>query len=120
MNTWILISVIVTSVCVYTSDGQGYYENCCLSYAQNINLRILYKHVKSYKQQEINESCNRKAVIFRLSRKGKVVCGDPREHWVQILMKHLNNRHNFGTMRPFQKNRHKSAPQLGKRRRNSA
>ncbi|XP_078527243.1 C-C motif chemokine 25-like isoform X2 [Lissotriton helveticus] len=118
MNTWILISIILASVCVYTSDGQGYYENCCLSYAQNIHLKLLYRHVKSYKQQEINESCNRKAVVFRMSRKGKVVCGDPKEHWVQLLMKRLNNRTNLNTMRPSQKK--KSAQQLGKRRRNSA
>ncbi|XP_069505820.1 C-C motif chemokine 25 [Ambystoma mexicanum] len=89
MNTWIIMSMVLASFCIYKSGGQGHFENCCLSYAHNIHKHAVYKHAKSYRIQEINESCNRKAVIFMMPRKDRVVCGNPTEGWVQALMKHI-------------------------------
>ncbi|MEE6487123.1 hypothetical protein FKM82_014807 [Ascaphus truei] len=90
MHVRLLALVTCICFCIHSVNGNGNFENCCLSYAKMINPTGFYKHVKYYKQQEVSESCNMRAVVFYLKRRNRVICANPQEKWVHILMKHVD------------------------------
>nr|XP_033810059.1 C-C motif chemokine 25-like [Geotrypetes seraphini] len=92
MSSRILFLLVL--VCVYfcCSSAYGNYENCCLSYAKRVQVHLLLNRVNFYRMQEINDSCNKRAVQFYLRKRNHVICGDPREIWVKTLQMKINRR----------------------------
>ncbi|KAL4608022.1 C-C motif chemokine 20-like [Arapaima gigas] len=68
---------------------QGSYEDCCLKYVKK--LKTHKKMVVSYRKQETDGGCNIPAIVLTL-KKGRQVCADPQQPWVQTLMKSLDSR----------------------------
>ncbi|XP_063309315.1 C-C motif chemokine 21a-like [Pelobates fuscus] len=83
----LLTLVTLLGFCIHGSNGD--FEDCCISYAKSRNYKTLYKYVRYYQSQEINESCNRRAIVFHF-KKHKVLCGNPHEQWVRDLMKQVD------------------------------
>ncbi|XP_029466730.1 C-C motif chemokine 20-like isoform X2 [Rhinatrema bivittatum] len=95
MNLRIIFSLILVCLYVCSSSAFGNYENCCLSYAKRVHVHAILKYVKyvkDYRMQEINDSCNKKAIIFYLQRRNRVICGDPREAWTKDLQRKIDVR----------------------------
>nr|7JH1_A Chain A, XCL1 ancestor [unidentified] len=62
-------------------------KSCCLKYTKR---PLPLKRIKSYTIQS-NEACNIKAIIFT-TKKGRKICANPNEKWVQKAMKHLDKK----------------------------
>ncbi|XP_006038479.1 C-C motif chemokine 3-like [Alligator sinensis] len=63
-------------------DGVTTPTSCCFTYTKKIPRAL----VASYKAT--SSKCSQPAVIFT-TKKGREVCADPNEKWVQDYMKHL-------------------------------
>ncbi|MCI4383639.1 hypothetical protein PGIGA_G00028680 [Pangasianodon gigas] len=82
-----VLCFLLLLACMYPSLAQGSYENCCLKYSKEPT-----KHIKrtiiGYRLQETDGGCNIPAVVFTLAyKKSKKICSDPKQLWVQKLMK---------------------------------
>ncbi|XP_043843320.1 C-C motif chemokine 25 [Dromiciops gliroides] len=88
MNLQLLTCLLVALIPVVSS--QGTYEDCCLRYSRLRKAGILW-HIRNYTIQEVNGSCNLRAVIFRL-RKNNIICANPDERWVKAVIKYLPNK----------------------------
>uniref|UniRef100_A0A672HGW0 C-C motif chemokine n=1 Tax=Salarias fasciatus TaxID=181472 RepID=A0A672HGW0_SALFA len=88
--------------CLCLALAQVSYPDCCLKYVTKMSHRIK-KHAVDYTDQRLTGECNIAAVIFTM-RRGRKVCTDPREQWVQKLKKKIddwkerNSRH--GKVKP--------------------
>ncbi|XP_017332798.1 C-C motif chemokine 25b [Ictalurus punctatus] len=81
-----VICLLLLLACMYPSLAQGSYENCCLKYGIEPNIKVKYKAV-SFRIQETDGGCNIPAVVFKFPK--KTLCADPKKAWVQKLMKRL-------------------------------
>ncbi|KAM5230297.1 C-C motif chemokine 25 isoform 3-T3 [Hipposideros larvatus] len=70
---------------------QGVFEDCCLAYHPHVRRTVL-SHARSYRRQDVSGSCNLPAVIFYFPRRQKMVCGNPKDKWVQFGMRILDTR----------------------------
>ncbi|XP_051957371.1 C-C motif chemokine 21-like [Xyrauchen texanus] len=85
-----ILCFLLLLACMYPSLAQGSYENCCLKYGR---IRKSYKnHIERYRLQETDGGCNIRAIVFKM--KQKTFCADPKEHWVQQLIKQINEKNN--------------------------
>ncbi|XP_054452326.1 C-C motif chemokine 25 [Anoplopoma fimbria] len=80
--------LILSSLCL--ALAQMTYEDCCFKYVKQMNPRI-QKHAVEYRRQVLDGGCNIPAVIFTM-RKGRELCTDPRERWVNDLVKKIDKR----------------------------
>ncbi|XP_039523278.1 C-C motif chemokine 25b [Pimephales promelas] len=94
MKFQILVFLLLLA-CMYPSVAQGSYENCCLRYIVGVR-KAVRKNIVSYREQQTDGGCNIPAIVFKL-KNSKTLCGDPRQIWVQKLMRTINNR-NTGSM----------------------
>ncbi|EHB02678.1 C-C motif chemokine 21a [Heterocephalus glaber] len=82
--------ILVLALCITQiqgSDGGG--QDCCLKYSQR---KIPYKLVRSYREQEPSLGCPIPAILFLPRKRSQAeLCADPKEAWVQQLMKRLDN-----------------------------
>ncbi|XP_074140118.1 C-C motif chemokine 25 [Sminthopsis crassicaudata] len=88
MNLQLLTSLLVALIHVVYS--QGIYEDCCLKYSKP-RKQALLRNIRGYKIQEMNGSCNIRAVIFEFRRKN-VICVNPDEKWVQDKIRQLKRK----------------------------
>ncbi|XP_023136433.1 C-C motif chemokine 20 [Amphiprion ocellaris] len=70
--------------------AQVSYDDCCLKYVKKMG-HSTQKHAVRYRVQKIDGGCNIPAIIFTM-RRGRMFCTDPREKWVQDLMKRIDKR----------------------------
>ncbi|KAG7259086.1 hypothetical protein CRUP_000038 [Coryphaenoides rupestris] len=68
--------------------AQGSYDDCCLKYSKEMKTKVKNMVVR-YRTQGIGGGCNIPATVFTL-RKGRELCGNPRDRWVQQLMQWLD------------------------------
>ncbi|XP_058532337.1 C-C motif chemokine 8 [Ochotona princeps] len=64
-----------------TSQPQA---TCCISFAL---MKIPLKRLASY--ERVTGACPKEAVIFQTKR-GRNICADPKQKWVQDTMRHLD------------------------------
>lgn len=76
--------------CVCLALAQVSYDNCCLKYVRSMS-PAAQKHAVKYRHQKTDGGCNIPAVIFTM-RKGRILCTDPKETWVNELMKKIDER----------------------------
>ncbi|KAM9101811.1 C-C motif chemokine 25 [Sarcophilus harrisii] len=88
MNLQLLTGLFVALIHVVYS--QGIYEDCCLKYSKPRKPALL-RNIRRFKIQEVNGSCNIRAVIFEL-RKKNVICGNPEEKWVKDKIRQLQRK----------------------------
>ncbi|XP_074046490.1 C-C motif chemokine 13-like [Macrotis lagotis] len=74
-------------------DGVSTPENCCFEFSSK---KIPLKRLVSYKNT--NSQCSKEAVIF-LTKRNLNICANPKDQWVQDLMKRLDNM-TAKTMKP--------------------
>ncbi|XP_054843269.1 C-C motif chemokine 19-like [Eublepharis macularius] len=69
----------------------GYYQvmDCCLSTSSQ---RIPSRLVRGYREQQIQEGCPVRAVVF-ITIKGKQLCAPPHALWVKQLKRRLDHHH---------------------------
>ncbi|TKS79503.1 C-C motif chemokine 25 [Collichthys lucidus] len=79
---------LLTISCLSLALAQVTYDDCCLKYVKQMNHKT-QKHAVDYRMQLTDGSCNIPAVIFTM-RKKRVFCTDPKEAWVQKLMKKID------------------------------
>ncbi|XP_048222333.1 eotaxin-like [Perognathus longimembris pacificus] len=60
---------------------------CCFTVASK---RLLPQQLESYRRTT-SSKCSQKAIIFKTKR-GKLVCADPKQKWVQASMKILDQK----------------------------
>ncbi|KAG7229062.1 hypothetical protein INR49_013181 [Caranx melampygus] len=84
------VLVFFLSLCLCLALAQVSYDDCCLKYVKKMSLNA-QKHAVKYRIQEMDGGCNIPAVIFTM-RKGRVFCTDPREKWVQDLMRRIDRK----------------------------
>ncbi|XP_019523230.1 PREDICTED: C-C motif chemokine 25 isoform X1 [Hipposideros armiger] len=109
MNLWLLAFLVSCFVDTWapTVHAQGVFEDCCLAYHPHVRRTVL-SHARSYRRQDVSGSCNLPAVIFYFPRRQKMVCGNPKDKWVQFGMRILDTRneahpkHPQGTRRTSQ------------------
>nr|XP_031532459.1 C-C motif chemokine 21 isoform X1 [Vicugna pacos] len=83
------VLVLVLAFCILQIQGSdGGAQDCCLKYSQK---KIPNKIVLGYRKQEPSLGCPIPAILF-LPRKSSQpeLCADPKEAWVQQLMKRLD------------------------------
>ncbi|XP_003470733.1 C-C motif chemokine 21 [Cavia porcellus] len=82
--------VLVLALCITQTQGSdGGAQDCCLKYSQK---KIPYKVVRSYRKQELSLGCPMPAILFLPKKRSQPeLCADPKEAWVQQLMKRLDN-----------------------------
>ncbi|XP_036625007.1 C-C motif chemokine 13-like [Trichosurus vulpecula] len=85
----VLPMVFLTAYCicqVYAiPDGVYTPDNCCFEFT---NKKIPLKLLVSYKNT--SSMCRKEAVIF-VTKRGLNICANPKDRWVQDLMKNLDN-----------------------------
>ncbi|KAM4849601.1 C-C motif chemokine 21 [Urocitellus parryii] len=81
--------ILVLAICVpWTQGSDGGAQDCCLKYSQR---KIPYGVVRGYRKQEASLGCPIPAILFLpRMRSQPELCGDPKEAWVQQLMKRLD------------------------------
>ncbi|XP_036605903.1 C-C motif chemokine 25 [Trichosurus vulpecula] len=89
MNLQLLTCLLVALA--HAVSSQGTYEDCCLKYTKHRKPALL-RHIRHYRIQEVNGSCNLRAVIFEFRRKNNVICGNPDEKWVKDKIRELQSR----------------------------
>ncbi|XP_068956254.1 C-C motif chemokine 25 isoform X2 [Petaurus breviceps papuanus] len=89
MNLQLLTCLLLALIPAVSS--QGAYEDCCLNYTKHKKPALL-RHIRQYRIQEVNGSCNLRAVIFEFRRKSNVICGNPDDKWVKDKIRELQSR----------------------------
>ncbi|XP_051017750.1 C-C motif chemokine 25 [Acomys russatus] len=91
MKLWLFACLLACFVGAWVPvvHGQGAFEDCCLGYQPRIKWTIL-RHALRYSWQDVNGSCNLRAVIFYFRH--KVLCGNPEDRNVKRAMKNLVGR----------------------------
>ncbi|KAM5299227.1 C-C motif chemokine 21 [Ctenodactylus gundi] len=81
--------ILVLALCTTQTQGSdGGAQDCCLKYSQR---KIPYKVVRSYRKQELSLGCPIPAILFSPRKRSQPeLCADPKEAWVQQLMKRLD------------------------------
>ncbi|MBZ3879963.1 C-C motif chemokine 21c [Sciurus carolinensis] len=81
--------ILVLAFCIpWTQGSDGGAQDCCLKYSQR---KIPYKVVRSYRKQEPSLGCPISAILFLPQKRSQPeLCADPKEAWVQQLMKRLD------------------------------
>ncbi|XP_020818998.2 C-C motif chemokine 13-like [Phascolarctos cinereus] len=94
----VLPMVLLTAyfICQVYGIPDGVYtpEKCCFEYT---NKKIPLKLLVSYKKT--SSMCAKEAVIF-VTKRGLNLCANPKDQWVQHLMKNLDNM-KAKTMKPM-------------------
>ncbi|KAM3605370.1 uncharacterized protein V6R79_024522 [Siganus canaliculatus] len=96
MRSNTLFFLLITS-CLCLALAQVAIEDCCLKYDKKIRHGI-QKYAVDYRWQVPDGSCNIPAIVFTM-RKGRVVCADPKNWWVENLMKKIDQQKS-GVKRP--------------------
>ncbi|XP_071389605.1 C-C motif chemokine 25b [Centroberyx affinis] len=91
-----LLFFFLLLTCMYLSLAQGSYGNCCLGVAAGMKKNVK-RNVESYRMQETDGDCNRRAVVFLMKKrpehpKQRTICADPYQPWVQALMRDVARR----------------------------
>ncbi|XP_007945221.1 C-C motif chemokine 21 [Orycteropus afer afer] len=81
--------VLVLALCNPGTQGSdGGAQDCCLRYSQK---PIPSHAVRSYRKQELSLGCPITAILFKPWKRSQLeLCADPKEAWVQRLMKRLD------------------------------
>ncbi|NXC41746.1 CCL4 protein, partial [Penelope pileata] len=80
------LAVLLAAVCCQTSAapmGSDPPISCCISYAAR---QMPFSFVQDY--YETNSRCSQPGVVF-ITKKGRQVCADPEQDWVQQYMSNL-------------------------------
>ncbi|XP_005401099.1 PREDICTED: C-C motif chemokine 21 [Chinchilla lanigera] len=82
--------VLVLALCIAQIQGSdGGAQDCCLKYSQR---KIPHKVIRGYRKQEPSLGCPIPAVLFLPRKRSQPeLCADPKEAWVQQLMKRLDS-----------------------------
>uniref|UniRef100_A0A673BAN9 C-C motif chemokine 20-like n=1 Tax=Sphaeramia orbicularis TaxID=375764 RepID=A0A673BAN9_9TELE len=78
--------LVLAYMCLTTA--QVSYDDCCLKYVKKMS-HATQRHAVKYRWQVPDGGCNIPAVIFTM-RRGRVFCTDPREKWVNDLMRKID------------------------------
>ncbi|XP_002708059.1 C-C motif chemokine 21 [Oryctolagus cuniculus] len=80
---------LVLALCIPQTQGSdGGAQDCCLKYSLR---KIPHKVVRSYRKQEPSLGCPISAILFSPRKRSQPeLCADPKEPWVQQLMKRLD------------------------------
>ncbi|XP_027699906.1 C-C motif chemokine 25 [Vombatus ursinus] len=89
MNLHLLTCLLVALI--HAVSSQGTYEDCCLKYTKHRKPAFL-RLIRQYRIQEVNGSCNLRAVIFEFRRKSNIICGNPDDKWVKDKIRELQSR----------------------------
>ncbi|XP_007522897.1 C-C motif chemokine 21 [Erinaceus europaeus] len=83
------LMVLVLAFCIPRAQGSdGGAQDCCLKYSRK---SIPFKVVRSYRKQEPSLGCPISAILFSPRKSSHPeLCADPKEPWVQKLMKLLD------------------------------
>ncbi|XP_004684529.1 PREDICTED: C-C motif chemokine 3-like 1 [Condylura cristata] len=80
---FLLLTVALSSQPCSTSFGANIPTACCFSYrSRRIPLKFIVDYYKT------SSLCSKPSVIFQTKR-GRQVCADPKEYWVQGYISHL-------------------------------
>ncbi|NXP69207.1 CCL4 protein, partial [Chloropsis cyanopogon] len=82
----VALTILIAAFCYQTSAapfGSDPPTSCCFSY---ISRQLPRSFVKDY--YETNSQCSQPAVVF-ITRKGREVCANPMEDWVQQYVNEL-------------------------------
>ncbi|XP_062062957.1 C-C motif chemokine 21 [Lepus europaeus] len=81
--------ILVLALCIPQIQGSdGGAQDCCLKYSLR---KIPHKVVRSYRKQEPSLGCPISAILFSPRKRSQPeLCADPKEPWVQQLMKRLD------------------------------
>ncbi|XP_048208250.1 C-C motif chemokine 21 [Perognathus longimembris pacificus] len=106
--------LLVLTFCIPStqgSDGGG--QDCCLNYSQ---MKIPYSVVRGYRKQEPSLGCPIPAILFSPRKRSQAeLCADPKEDWVQKLMKRLDKpQAQRKQAQPCRKNRASKSGKKGK------
>ncbi|NXA82070.1 CCL4 protein, partial [Thryothorus ludovicianus] len=80
------LAILIAVFCYQTSAaplGSDPPTSCCFSY---VSRQLPRSFVKDY--YETNSQCSQPAVVF-ITRKGREVCANPKEDWVQQYVNEL-------------------------------
>ncbi|XP_070701806.1 C-C motif chemokine 25 [Pempheris klunzingeri] len=86
-NTLFFLLVIS---CLYVALAQVAYDDCCLKYVKTMTYSR-QRHAMMYRRQMVDGGCNIPAVIFTM-RRGRVLCANPNEKWVNELTKKIDEK----------------------------
>ncbi|XP_072457075.1 C-C motif chemokine 25 [Notamacropus eugenii] len=89
MNLQLLTCFLVALA--HAVSSQGIYEDCCLKYSKHRKPALL-RHILRYRIQEVNGSCNLRAVIFEFRKKSNNLCANPDDKWVKDKIRELQSR----------------------------
>ncbi|XP_026229546.1 C-C motif chemokine 21 [Anabas testudineus] len=103
-----LLFFLLSLSCLYLALAQVSYEDCCLTYVKQH--KTVKKLAVMYRVQETDGGCNIPAIVFTM-RRGRRVCGDPREEWVKALMKNIDKSNSNSNSNP--KHKHYRHPKRG-------
>ncbi|XP_020753990.2 C-C motif chemokine 21 [Odocoileus virginianus] len=83
------ILVLVLAFCILQVQGSdGGAQDCCLTYSRK---EIPASIVRGYRKQNISLGCAMPAILFLpRKRSQRELCADPKEAWVQKLMRRLD------------------------------
>ncbi|KAG5268512.1 hypothetical protein AALO_G00213390 [Alosa alosa] len=80
----LLTIIVILNTCILSTES----AICCLSYSKR---PIRCQKLKGYTMQDINTSCDIKAIIFH-SVTGKLICANPEKPWTQHRIQCLKEK----------------------------
>ncbi|KAI4542392.1 hypothetical protein MG293_007771 [Ovis ammon polii] len=107
------ILVLALAFCILQVQGSdGGAQDCCLTYSRK---KIPANIVRSYRRQDISLGCAMPAILFSPRKRSQPeLCADPKEAWVQNLMRRLDKP--SAPRKPAQDcKKDKGAPKSGKK-----
>ncbi|XP_065803282.1 C-C motif chemokine 21 [Muntiacus reevesi] len=107
------ILVLVLAFCILQVQGSdGGAQDCCLTYSRK---EIPANIVRGYRKQNISLGCAMPAILFSPRKRSQPeLCADPKEAWVQKLMRRLDKP--SAPRKPAQDcKKNKGAPKSGKK-----
>lgn len=84
-----LLCLLLLLACTYTL-AQGSFGDCCLGHVKGMK-KNLKRNIVGYTMQKTDGDCNLPAVVFNM-RRGKNICANPDQQWVQHLMAQVQKK----------------------------
>ncbi|XP_049646555.1 C-C motif chemokine 3-like 1 [Suncus etruscus] len=85
-STALVVLLCTLALCGQVLSEPYGVESCCFTYtSRHVQRRFAHSYFETHSQ------CSRPAIIFQTKR-GQLVCANPREAWVQQLTKYLDQK----------------------------
>ncbi|XP_028648219.1 C-C motif chemokine 20-like [Erpetoichthys calabaricus] len=84
----LIASFLFVALTMFCEETTADYEGCCVSYSK---YQLPFIRIKGYSIQTPQDYCDIPAVVFH-TIKGKHICANPKDTWVEIRIQQLMNK----------------------------